>query len=354
MLFAIPSDDVLRWAYWSGIAVSLLTLLLLALISLLRLHSEWQSQRRQRLERRWQPVFFARLSNNARSLPTIALTDRVSVVELWLQTLEMIKGPSRYALQLLGIELAFPRTALNLLRSPRLRDQLLGTAVLGHIGDHHVWGDIAPLVHHSHPALSLAAMRSLLQIDPRRAAPILIEHMLRRDDWSIRQVVAALQDIDGAILVPSVLHALRMARDEQLPKLLPVVALVPPSEVWPRLMPLLEHTQSPEILSAALKACRHPSNLPMIRTLVAHSTWSVRAQAMSALGRLGGREEMPLLIAGLTDREWWVRYRAARALVSLPVIPHHELQRVCAALSDPFAADILQQALAETSRRTLT
>ena len=354
MPFAIPSDDVLRWAFWSGVTVSLFTVLLLVLISLLRLHSEWQRRCRLRTERRWQPVFFARLSGHTPPLPPIALTDKVSVLELWLQTLEMIKGPSRYTLQLLGIELNFPRTALGLLRSSRLRDQLLGTAVLGHLGDHPVWGDIAPLVRDPHPVLSLAAMRSLLQIDPRRAAPILMEHMLLRDDWSIRQVIAALQDVDGAILVPSVLHALRMAREEHLPRLLPVVALVPPSDVWPRLMPLLEHTQSPDILSAALKACRHPYNLPMIRGLVSHSFWSVRAQAMSALGRLGGREEMPLLIAGLADREWWVRYRAARALVSLPVIPHAELQGLLSELSDPFAADILQQALAETARRTLT
>jgi HEAT repeat protein len=35
---------------------------------------------------------------------------------------------------------------------------------------------------------------------------------------------------------------------------------------------------------------------------------------MNALGRLGATREIPLLLQGLSDSQWWVRHNAAEAL----------------------------------------
>jgi HEAT repeat protein len=35
---------------------------------------------------------------------------------------------------------------------------------------------------------------------------------------------------------------------------------------------------------------------------------------MQALGRLGAADQINLLLQGLSDQEWWVRYNAAQAL----------------------------------------
>ena len=53
----------------------------------------------------------------------------------------------------------------------------------------------------------------------------------------------------------------------------------------------------------------------------------------------------------LADDEWWVRYRAAKALVRLPGVGAPELEQVRARLLDPYARDILGQAVAEAGLR---
>jgi hypothetical protein len=49
----------------------------------------------------------------------------------------------------------------------------------------------------------------------------------------------------------------------------------------------------------------------------------------------------------LSDAHWWVRYRAARALLALPGMRPEVVESACSKLQDHFAADILAQAIAE-------
>jgi hypothetical protein len=56
---------------------------------------------------------------------------------------------------------------------------------------------------------------------------------------------------------------------------------------------------------------------------------------------------MQFLIDMLSDTHWWVRYRAARALLALPDMPIEVVDHARGKLQDHFAADILAQAIAE-------
>ena len=63
-----------------------------------------------------------------------------------------------------------------------------------------------------------------------------------------------------------------------------------------------------------------------IRAFSKDIRWEMRAVTATALGALSARENVELLIALLCDREWWVRYRAAEALLSYPnraLLMHH-------------------------------
>jgi uncharacterized protein (DUF2336 family) len=59
------------------------------------------------------------------------------------------------------------------------------------------------------------------------------------------------------------------------------------------------------------------------------------------------REDLPALEPLLADAQWWVRYRAAQALVASPYLGPNAIRRIAGRQEDPFACDILQQALAE-------
>jgi HEAT repeat protein len=73
----------------------------------------------------------------------------------------------------------------------------------------------------------------------------------------------------------------------------------------------------------------------------------VRVQAASALGRVGQPCDGELLLEMTRDREWWVRYRAARALAAGAFAAPDDLVARAADLRDRFARDMVRQALAE-------
>jgi hypothetical protein len=52
-----------------------------------------------------------------------------------------------------------------------------------------------------------------------------------------------------------------------------------------------------------------------------------------------------------SDEVWWVRFRAAQSLASLPFFSRDELWRLRFLLTDRFAQDILDQVVAEQKLR---
>jgi HEAT repeat protein len=88
--------------------------------------------------------------------------------------------------------------------------------------------------------------------------------------------------------------------------------------------------------------------MPRIEELVAHPAWYIRMQTARLIGRMGRAEDAGHLEKLLADREWWVRYRAARALTRLPTLEPAELERIRARQTDPYASDILEQAMVES------
>jgi HEAT repeat protein len=73
----------------------------------------------------------------------------------------------------------------------------------------------------------------------------------------------------------------------------------------------------------------------------------VRAHAAACLGKAGMKEDEEKLVALLNDAEWWVRYRAAQAIVNMPFSSVERIHELMGALNDRYARDILTQAVAE-------
>ena len=66
---------------------------------------------------------------------------------------------------------------------------------------------------------------------------------------------------------------------------------------------------------------------------------------------IGTADDASILIALLSDAQWWVRYRAAQALARLPSVDVPKLESIQAAQSDRFARDMLSQVIAEVHLR---
>jgi hypothetical protein len=110
---------------------------------------------------------------------------------------------------------------------------------------------------------------------------------------------------------------------------------------------IAESSHDPEVLAESLRLLKSAEDLPVVRRCLAHEDGRVRVQAAAALGRIGEADDEKPLVALLSDRQWWVRYRAAQALAHLPSMGESKLKTIQATQTNPFARDILAQVMAE-------
>jgi HEAT repeat protein len=112
---------------------------------------------------------------------------------------------------------------------------------------------------------------------------------------------------------------------------------------------LLSHGEVNVRLNAvrALASIGDPSAVEAIAPLALDESWEVRSAVMQALGKLEATGHIPLLLRGLSDGQWWVRFNAARALHDLGEAGISALREASEHLTDRFGRDISLQILEE-------
>lgn len=348
----MPSDALLNFVRLSGLTVFLLIIALLVTIAILRYAAERRKRLEAALSRRWQPVFFHAVEGLPFEAPRVFGRDREIILLIWIHFTESIRGDARLRLRQLALDLKLDRTAHILLKRGSIRSRMMAIVALGRMQSVEVRDQIALFVTDPSPMLSLLAARSLLQIDASRGIRTILDELVRRDDWPLRSVAAMLAELPRDVLAAPLIDAVKDSPASSTSRLLRLLSTLNLGDTWDVLAPLLGNDKPVEILVAALKACSDPRALAAVRHLAGHEQWIVRAQAAAALGRLGNEPDGLLLQTMLGDPEWWVRYRAARALLELPSVSRQYLIDLCGKLDDRFAADILRQALAEVEPDT--
>ncbi|MDR1619949.1 MAG: HEAT repeat domain-containing protein [Clostridiales bacterium] len=83
--------------------------------------------------------------------------------------------------------------------------------------------------------------------------------------------------------------------------------------------------------------------VPRLTGLMKHDRWEVRNAVVRALANIDVNENASIIINGLQDSEWWVRYNAAMMLMDCVYLP--KIQQAVALSSDRFAGEILHFAM---------
>ncbi|WP_420476196.1 HEAT repeat domain-containing protein [Noviherbaspirillum sp. ST9] len=346
MVFSTLSDPFLLAAFLTGLGALGLTLLLGAQIVILRM----SLRRRERLERaviaKWRPLLMAALADAPpESLPALPGRERLPFLRLWLHLHLSVRGEASEALNEVGYRLGCDRIARDLLNNGNRAERLLGVLVTGHLRDKSAWHDILQLASAPDSATSLQALWALVQADADKAMREMMPVLLRREDWALPQVANILQDaqdicaryLSDALLQLEARHLVRALHlAEALRVTIPAAQLA-----------TLLHGDNTELVIAALRLAQDPVLLDDVRARLAHPEWRVRVHASKALGRIGDHSDIPRLQGMLGDRQWWVRYRAAQALVGLPFMRAGEAEALVAASGDRFAADMLRHVLSE-------
>jgi HEAT repeat protein len=193
------------------------------------------------------------------------------------------------------------------------------------------------------PLVSMVAARTLARARRQAYAEAIFERIHRYEDWSpkfLTSMLVSMGEVAGGFLrdtLASVLHTdrIRAVCADALCEMQDGAAAETAAVV-------LAQKPDAEVVAACLRLLARVGSrqhVPIIRPFVESDHVGVRAQAITALGRLGGNFESALLRQALEDPSAWVALHAARALRDRG---HSHYLRALAAARERHTATFLQ------------
>ncbi len=348
-MFSAISDLELRIALAVAAIALIVTAGLTLQVLLMRLAGTRREARRRLLRERWRPLFLRAAAGEDELLDAQPLRrdEALEVLLLWNQLQDSLRGSAHEGLNQLASRMGAYAIARRWARGSRPALRVLGVMTLGHFGRPADWERLLAALNEPRSYLSLAAARALLQIDARAAVGPVLDQYMARNDWSVARVGTLLRDAGGDAAGPALVERLLAGTPAQQMKLLPLAHLAADTYGGQVVQQVLEGATDAGVLGLALQLVQGQASLERARALLEHPDWEVRSQAALALGRIGQPIDRARLIALLSDREWWVRFRAAQALVTMPGIELRTLRALHAGLEDRYARDMLTQVMAE-------
>jgi HEAT repeat protein len=239
------------------------------------------------------------------------------------------------------------RVARRLLHRRSVGNKLLAVQALGFLRDTESWNEIEGLLEHQNITISITAATALVNINAKEAVGLIIPIIAKRPSWPRTQVGRILNLAGPEFVTGPLCHAIETAAPDEACHLLQFFESASTNDIDSLIAKLIISRSEPALVAAALKSVRGQLPTTMIEKLAKHKVWFVRMQAANLLGRFGRREDYRILEPLLSDAEWWVRYRAAQAIVKLPFLGPNALRKLRDRQEDRYAHDILRHALAE-------
>jgi hypothetical protein len=338
----------LQVLFWLGILAFGLAMAMAAAFLYLQASSRRSSQEELVFLHAWRPLLLGSFHSAVpAALPVLERAHRLHFLKLWNRLMQDSQGEAA-AERLIAIAhaVACAPFCRRYLRQGDRIERLLATLTLGRLRDHIAWDDLVNQTLAADPQASLLAFHALVRIDAEIAAQQLTPLMLARKDWPVAQLASILQPAQAAF-IPVMIDILQDSRAVHIPRTLRLIETLGLSLPQASIRHMLDTADSTEALIGTLRIINDVGLLPQARAYLKHEDWRVRVQAAKMLGRIGEHADVNRLIPLLADAQWWVRYRAAQALSSMPFMSRAEMELLRNNLSDRFARDMLSQVLAE-------
>lgn len=352
-VFNTTSDFELRLALGFGLMTLVASVGLVLQVLSMRLRAQQREHARLAVQTRWRPVLVQAAVESGEDgvamprLPALAHRELTDVLLLWTQMQDGLRGSAHAGLNRLALQLGFAEQARRWAARGRLAQRVIGLVVLGHLGLPEDRERLRVALDDPRTLVSLAGARALLQIDAAGNAPQVLDQYLGRPDWPAARLGTLLRDAGAEAVAPALLERLLAAAPAEQIRLLPLLRFAETPRSGSVLEQLVARSEDPQVLSIALRQLHGPDALERVRKLCESGDALVRSAAAVALGRIGEPIDRVRLVILLSDRDWWVRYRAAQALVTMPGLDETTLRRLRAGLTDRYAGDMLEHAWAE-------
>ena len=312
-------------------ALSLLTLVIAALLvialvfvaytMLLRLRHERRDRRWRRLVARWQEPVLLTLSNPARVADVhdqIEPQDRLHFVRFALEYARRVRGEEREVLRTLALPYLGPLTERIYSRHSEIRTRAVQT--LGTLGLPRYAAEVSAALDDPSPLVAMVAARSLAQPEYVEYAPAILKRLARFDGWS-RSFLASMLASIGPEGAPALRATFVDPAEEPWVRAVAADTLLRLDDFSsaPLAAQVVEIEGNRELLAAALRLLQEvgrPEDVDVVRVRCASPDFVIRSHALSALGTLGGDEDVPSLLGAMADPSPWVAIHAARALLA--------------------------------------
>lgn len=344
-------DATIVAAFWLTVTVVSASVILFFYTLGYRFSTIVRDRRRRNVAQRWREIIAAAAlsSDDAGNVPLPEFTrlEHADLFHEWNLARETVREESATNLVILAKRMGLDEIARGMLDSGQLQSQLAAIQTLGNVGDESSWNAIEQFLQQKNTALSVTAAAALVNIDPPRAIQLLMPMIGVRRDWSRTRVSRFLRSAGSEACSEPLFRAIRGSRPVDTVYFLQFAEMAESAVIDAITEDLIRSSNEPSVLSAALRLISGHAGVPRIVSLVQHNVWYVRMHAAKVLGRVGQPEHLSLLQSLLSDREWWVRYRAAQAITSLPFLGPNRLRQIRDGQKDAFARDMLEHVLAE-------
>lgn len=347
MDYAVNSEQIIRFAFITGMTAVILAFLLVLQVIVLRFLLIRRERRKANFLALWRPLIAQSATGESASYPAVAEPDTREFLVLWNHLQELLRGISKDDLNQLARNVGMDARSKRLLANGLFAERILAMMTLGNLREKSAWGILSSLMHDDNPLVSLAASSALMKIDADAAINLFMPLVVEREDWPSVKVAMILRDAGPSVVSLPLVQAIRAARPLQVRRLINFLELANPADSSQVMREIMQVSRDQQAIATCLRIMKDPRDLDIIRSQVVNPIWIVRVQTAAALGRLGVEEDKARLIRLLVDPQWWVRYRAGKALSQLPFVGIEELKRIRAEQTDRFAIDMLEQVLAE-------
>ncbi len=344
------SDLIVTLAWRSAQVAAAAAALMLATALIVRRYLQRQERLRAGVVAAWRPLLtqIAIEEGASPELPRLPARHLPFLIEEWSALHDAVRGEAATRLNELALRLGLDNTARHLMNSRQVGKRILAIRTLGYLRDPTAWKPLQQQLVSENALVSFYAAAALVQIDAQRAMPGIMLQVAERESWPGEAMARLLVDA-GADVAREPIRALMLSlAPAKIPPLLPWLAHVDAvlgSEVALEL--LRRHAGDDHIVAAALLVLLEPAVLPEVRHFAASPDADIRKNLALAIGHLGDLAETELLMQLMGDRVWWVRYRAAQALLKLRGMNAEGIETVRARLTDPYALDMLKHVRAE-------
>ncbi|MBP2656115.1 MAG: heat repeat protein [Firmicutes bacterium] len=348
---AIFDSTVIAFVSYLSIGVMSLTLVVAVLTLYLRLRLISGERQRRRFNEKWLPIMEKGMYELPKAVPTLKRSELVYFLWLWNSLQERLKGEVKENLNVVARMAKVDAMLEGLLWSNSVNSRLLAMNTAGHLQALTVWGELKNFVQTSeNPVVALTAVRSLIRIDSKAAAAVFIPLIGIHKEWPPTQVAGRLKEVKPDAASAYLEGIILAASNEELPRLIRYLRFASVRTAIFVVEGLLAKADNEEVIAACLSVIGEVDSgqsLHLLRRYADHPKWVIKVQVANGLSKQGTQEDVALLLNFLGDREWWVRYRAAHALGSLPFMTLAQLEELKRGLEDSYAIDALMQVIEE-------